>query len=283
MKTIDIRTMKKRVKKGPSKSLKKAVEHFTSHKNGDFLMMSPDKLLPDPDQPRKTFNDDTILELAESIESHGMLQPILVRFTDGEFYIVAGERRYRAASAAGLKSVPCLVTTGDKEEISLIENVQREDLTHMELADAIKKMMDRYNYSQTQVGKIIKKSQDTVSQILSINRLPDEVKEDLLKTPDAGAKISRRTLVEIAKEPEPVAKDLYKAAKEGATSDEIRMKRGNKGKVTFKVRPKDVIFREKIDNLILLLKEVDDPGRLPFPTRKCIRNLKTELKRFPAK
>ena len=111
-------------------------------------------LHPNPDQPRKTFSEESLIELAASIERHGLIQPITVKRLDsGTYLLVAGERRFRAFERLGRPTIPAIVTTGDAEEIALIENIQREDLNPLEEAEALARMMDRHRYTQEQLGK----------------------------------------------------------------------------------------------------------------------------------
>jgi ParB family chromosome partitioning protein len=130
------------------------------------------------DQPRTTFQEESLRELAVSIQEHGLLQPILAK-PDGEGYqIIAGERRWRAAQMAGLRTIPVIVKEiGEVEaaEISLIENLQRDDLTPVEEARAYKKMMSRYNYTQESLAERIGKSRSHVANMVRILALPEEV------------------------------------------------------------------------------------------------------------
>ena len=111
----------------------------THNSNDGVVEIELEKIFPNPDQPRKTFDEDKLIDLAESIREHGVLQPILVAPRDDKFMIIAGERRYRASGRAGLKTIPALIRELDDEkimELALIENVQRDDLTPIEEARA---------------------------------------------------------------------------------------------------------------------------------------------------
>lgn len=127
---------------------------------------------PNIDQPRKTFGDDALAALVESIKRHGIITPLIVTpKPDGKYMIIAGERRYRAAKAAGLVSVPVCVrecTPVQIDELSLIENIQREDLNPMEVARAIKKLMDDYGYTQEEAAERIGKARPTVANLLRL-------------------------------------------------------------------------------------------------------------------
>lgn len=139
-----------------------------------------DQLTARSDQPRTVFREESLRELALSIKEHGLLQPILVK-PDGKGYqIVAGERRWRAAQMAGLKSIPVIVKEiGEAEaaEISLIENLQRDDLTPVEEARAYQRMMNLHNYTQESLAERIGKSRSHVANMVRILGLPEEVLE----------------------------------------------------------------------------------------------------------
>ncbi|MDE7107707.1 MAG: ParB/RepB/Spo0J family partition protein [Clostridiales bacterium] len=136
---------------------------------------------PNIDQPRKQFNDDALAALVESIKTHGVITPLIVTpKPDGKYMIIAGERRYRAATAAGLVSVPVCVrecTQVQIDELSLIENIQREDLNPMEVARAIKKLMDDYGYTQEEAAERIGKARPTVANLLRLMDLTEAVQK----------------------------------------------------------------------------------------------------------
>ena len=121
-----------------------------------------------PNQPRKSFDEDSLAELAASIERHGLIQPITVqRLTDGDGYvIVAGERRFRAFQRLGRETIPAIVTTGNADEIALIENLQREDLKPIEEAEALARLMEIHQYNQEQLAQVVGKKRNTVNEIL---------------------------------------------------------------------------------------------------------------------
>jgi ParB family chromosome partitioning protein len=139
------------------------------------------KLRPNPDQPRKRFNEETIKELAASIEQHGLIQPISVvpdpESQDG-FVIVAGERRYRAHQHLEKLTITAIITKGNSDEIALIENIQREDLSPMDQAEGLAGMMERHGYKQEELAKVVGKSRPTVTELLSLNSLPEEIKQE---------------------------------------------------------------------------------------------------------
>lgn len=133
---------------------------------------------PNPDQPRRHFDDEALAELAASVEKHGILQPLLVRpMPDGSYQIVAGERRWRAARIAGLTEVPVVIrdlTDRETSEIALIENLQREDLDPMEEAFGYRHLMKQYNLTQEQIAAAVDKSRPAVANALRLLKLPEK-------------------------------------------------------------------------------------------------------------
>jgi len=162
------------------------IEHPVDTFTGDThnLMNLPlEAIHPNPDQPRKHFDQERLEELADSIRAKGVLQPIIVKRLDAEsFLLVAGERRYRASLMAGLEKIPAVITTDDEQEIALIENLQREDLNPIEEAEGLKALADRANYTHEQLAGIVGKSRVTITELLSLNDLPDQVKEECRST-----------------------------------------------------------------------------------------------------
>lgn len=137
------------------------------------------EIVPNRDQPRRSFDEDKLAELTESIAQHGVLQPLLVRpMPDGTYQLVAGERRWRAARAAGLAEVPVTIRAmTDKEaaQLALIENLQREDLNPMEEAGGYRTLMENYGLTQEETAKIVNKSRPAVTNKLRLLELPGEV------------------------------------------------------------------------------------------------------------
>ncbi|MBZ5591232.1 MAG: ParB/RepB/Spo0J family partition protein [Acidobacteriia bacterium] len=139
-----------------------------------------DLIDPNPMQPRRVFQPDTLRQLADSIQQHGIIQPLVVRSSGSRYQLVAGERRWRAAKIAGLKEVPAVVQeiTDDKLlEITLIENVQREDLNPIELALAFDRMARELNLSQDEIGHRTGKDRSTVSNSIRLLQLPPDIQQ----------------------------------------------------------------------------------------------------------
>jgi len=140
------------------------------------------EIKPNRNQPRKLFDADRLQELADSIQEHGVIQPLIVRSVDNGYELVAGERRWRAARLAGLKSVPCLLRELTEEEnalIAIIENMQREDLNPIEEAEGLNRMIDAFGLTQEQVSKSVGKSRPYITNSLRLLKLPTEVKDML--------------------------------------------------------------------------------------------------------
>ncbi len=137
---------------------------------------------PNPDQPRRRFDDEALASLVESVQEHGILQPILVRRLadqDNRYEIVAGERRWRAAQAAKLHQVPVMirdVQDGAAVEVALVENLQREDLTPIEEAEAYRRLIDEYGHTQVQLAQVVGKSRSHIANSIRLLSLPDAVK-----------------------------------------------------------------------------------------------------------
>lgn len=197
---------------------------------------------PDPEQPRKYFDPNALEELKNSIKTHGVLQPILVREgEDGKHIIIAGERRHRASKEVGLSEIPAILTAGKPHELSLIENLLREDLTAIEEAEAIQAMVDKYDYKQEDLARVLGKAESTISEILALNKLPSEIKDDARQNP----KCSRRVLLEIvrSKKRRNGMLTLYEKFKDqGLTSEEIKKQsRGPRG--SREVKAKEIFYQ----------------------------------------
>lgn len=175
----------------------------------------------DPNQPRKYFDPEALEELAASIKKHGILQPVLFRpYEQGYLTIVAGERRIEAAKIAGVNMIPALMVEGNTDEIALVENLQRKDLMPVEEAEALDRMMKNHNYNQEDLSGIVNKSQPMISGILSLNRLPQQIRDECRSDPT----VPRAILIAIAKKKQERAMlrlyNEYRA--KGMTREEIK-------------------------------------------------------------
>ncbi len=137
------------------------------------------QIIANPDQPRRTFDEEALEELADSIREHGVISPITLRDNgDGSYMIIAGERRYRASKLAGLEQIPAYIRTAKDEQVmewALIENIQREDLDAIEIALAYQRLMDDYNLTQERMSERVGKKRATVANYLRLLRLPAEI------------------------------------------------------------------------------------------------------------
>lgn len=170
----------------------------TPDENGGITMMRLSEIEPNPDQPRKDFDHESLSQLAESIAAHGLIQPIVVRSTgSGEFYeIIAGERRWRASKMAGLTEVPVIIKElddGKAAQVALIENVQREDLNPIEEAAAYCSLIDDYNMTQEELSRQVGKSRSAISNTIRLLDLPETV-SDMVKSGSISAGHARALL-----------------------------------------------------------------------------------------
>ncbi len=168
-----------------------------------FTSVPIDQIRPNPKQPRQHFDEAGIDDLAGSIRTRGVLQPVIVRReADGAYTLIAGERRLRAAHRAGLEQVPALLSDDDLLEVALEENVQREDLSPLEEAEALAALAAERNLSHAELAAIIHKSRPYVSNTLALTRLPGDVKREYF---ERGAPVSREVLLGIARQSDPEA------------------------------------------------------------------------------
>ena len=169
-------------KKAKAKAEAKAAEEMDE--KGRILMLKLDLVQPNKEQPRKTFDEEKINELAESIKNYGVLQPLLVQKNDSFYEIIAGERRWRAAKAAGLKEVPAVLKESSKQEameISLIENVQRADLNPIEEALGYKQLIDEFGLTQEEIAVRVAKSRTVITNTMRLLKLDEQIQNMLVQ------------------------------------------------------------------------------------------------------
>lgn len=162
-------------------ALGKGLDALIPEKGEEVLHLDITRVFPGSEQPRRTFKENSLKELAASIKEKGVLQPIIVeRKGDGSFKLVAGERRWRAAQIAGLKKIPAMIksrlTPSDSLEIALIENIQREDLNPVETAEGFSRLMRDFSLTQEELSEKVGKERATVANYLRLLKLPDEIK-----------------------------------------------------------------------------------------------------------
>lgn len=162
-------------------SSKKAVNAEAETSEEDkILYVDINDIKPNSAQPRKHFDEDRLKELAESIKSNGVVQPLIVRKSDNGYELVAGERRWRASRIAELKKVPCIIRNyNDKENalVAIIENMQRENLNPIEEAEGLKSMTEKYGFTQEQVSSSLGKSRTYITNSIRLLKLPEEIRE----------------------------------------------------------------------------------------------------------
>lgn len=203
------------------------------------MTLSINEIEPNPDQPRNQFDEDSLQELADSIQQYGVLQPLLVKKKDGYYEIIAGERRWRAAKIAGVDKVPVIVRDFDENEIveiALIENIQREDLSPIEEALAYQRLMKEHHLKQDQIAEKVSKSRAAITNSLRLlkldPRVQDMLEEEMISTGHARALLAiydRDLQYEIAvkvfdeklsvRDIEKMVKDLNRPKKEKAKED----------------------------------------------------------------
>ena len=169
-------------KKAKAKAEAKAAEEMDE--KGRILMLKLDLVQPNKEQPRKTFDEEKINELAESIKNYGVLQPLLVQKNDSFYEIIAGERRWRAAKAAGLKEVPAVLKECSKQEameIPLIENVQRADLNPIEEALGYRQLIDEFGLTQEEIAVRVAKSRTAITNTMRLLKLDEQIQNMLVQ------------------------------------------------------------------------------------------------------
>jgi ParB family chromosome partitioning protein len=226
------------------------------------------QISPNPLQPRKTFNDASIEELAHSVREHGIIQPLVVtRTAENRYKLIAGERRYRAAQKAGLTTVPIVVkeelAEGDTLQVALIENIQREDLNPIEEALAYHQLHEEFGLTQEEIAKRVGKERSTVANFLRLMKLPDPVKK-LLASGQLSMGHARALLaVDSARKQEQLAERVVKRNL-NVRQTEMLAAESSPNKVVEKKEEKDVFTRdaeEKLQRSLRTKVEIDRKRR----------------------
>jgi len=218
------------------------------------------RIKPDPDQPRKTFNQKALKELADSIKEHGLLQPITVEYVEHQDYfkIINGERRYEAVKLAGFSEIPCIIKDTDKHVRlihQLIENIQRQDLSALEEAEAIQTLIDNQrkenpNYSQREAARELGLSKTYVNEILTLLKLPGDIKESVRNSDIIPKSL---LLLLIRQGDEKNIREFYKQIKEGKLTVREAKTKLKKLK-TIKGRPKYYEYKFQAPKKDFILK-----------------------------
>tara|TARA_B100000674_G_scaffold214566_1_gene175886 strand:+ start:2594 stop:3445 length:852 start_codon:yes stop_codon:yes gene_type:complete len=176
--------LKKSLGKGLD-SLIRSNNESENSKVGNLNEVFISDIIPNDKQPRKNFDEESLTDLSESIKQHGIIQPLTIKDNnDGKYLIVAGERRWRAAQIAGLSKVPVRVIQADEKkfsELALVENLQREDLNPIEIAKAIKELIDIYKLTNEEISQIIGKKRSSILNTLRILELPNEIQDLIIQ------------------------------------------------------------------------------------------------------
>jgi len=250
------------------------VESLTSYSGAAIGRMLPvEQIRPNPEQPRKALGD--LRELSDSIRQQGVLEPLLVRFVPREdcYYIISGERRYHAARAAGLREVPCIEKSADDAEtleISLIENIQRKDLTPFEEADGLQRLAEQFDYSHEELAKKLGKARSSVSETLSLRNIPESLRKKCVE----NGVTTKSLLLQIARQPteRQMLEMFARILQSGLTRDEARKVRSDEKQgpqraqpFIFQYEPENEAFRFRLqfkkshvsrDELIRTLREI---------------------------
>ncbi|MFA5920987.1 MAG: ParB/RepB/Spo0J family partition protein [Methylococcaceae bacterium] len=264
----------------------------TPYEKGKLYDLPISNLTPDPNQPRKSMDPQALEELVASIKTHGIIQPILFRVAAATtqssalgpdslstqssalspLLVVAGERRFKAAQLTGLTTLPGICVEGNPSEIALVENMLRQDLTPVEEAEGLQALMTEQKYTQEQLGGIIGKAQNTLSEILSLNKLPQDVRDDCR----GDRTISKNALITIAK----------KKQARGMTTAYIAYKaKQQKGKTTRQKKDPNepqAVF-DMMDKAMTKIRTIDmsawtDDNKTNFQT--SLTSLKTEIDNY---
>ena len=214
-------------------------------------MIDTQRIEPNPHQPRKDFGDLT--DMVSSIKEKGVLEPILVREFEGKYQIIAGERRYQASCQAGLQRIPCIEVDVDARgmlEISLIENLQRRDLTAFEEAAALQRLCEQFRYTHDEIARKLGKSRTVITETLSLHKIPDDVQEHCRQADI----VTKSMLLQIARQnsPQEMHELIDRISGQGISRDEARrFNRDDKAprrlkNFTFAYEPDDDSFRFRL-------------------------------------
>jgi len=220
----------------------------------DIMTLDIEEIKANPYQPRKIFDEDSLNDLSNSIKHSGLIQPIIVRKDKEDYILVAGERRLRACKLAGLHTIKAIITKEDPIEVSMIENLQRENLKPVEEAEALNRMIKEYNYTQEKLAEVVGKKKSTISEILSINKIPEDIRDEVRR-----AELSKRILVEIAKQDSrEKMQELIKAILNSElTSDQVRNITRQKNK-TDETEKKKIKVLDKVKGFSKFLYKISE-------------------------
>ncbi|ABB14077.1 ParB/RepB/Spo0J family partition protein [Carboxydothermus hydrogenoformans] len=231
-----------------------------------LVEINVEKIVPNPKQPRTIFSEEALKELAESIQKHGVLQPIVVRkIAEDKYELVAGERRWRAAQLAGLKQIPAVVKDFSDEEatvVALMENLQREDLNPLEQAKALKRLIEEFGLTQEEVAENLAKSRTYVTNLLRLLNLPPVIQEMVEKGELTYGHARTLLALDDPLKMSEVAREIIKEGLSVRATEELVKKIKNSPEV--KVRTKRQVAPE--------IQEIEDKLRAFFATKVEIKS-----------
>ncbi len=243
------------IKKGLGKGLGALISNESIEDNNGIIELKINEIEPNTNQPRKFFDDEKLVQLADSIKQHGIIQPIIVKKEENIYTIIAGERRWRAAKLAGLSKVPVLVkdfTHKQVMEVALIENLQREDLNPIEEAEAFVRLMDEFDLTQEQISVSIGRSRSAIANTIRLLGLSNEVQKFIISGDLTSG--HARTLVIIQND------DLQKSAAEYIIQNKLSVRETEsyiknllKNKVKKKIKVENPDFKyveDKLKNIL---------------------------------
>lgn len=237
--------------------------------NESVVEMKINNIEPNLNQPRKSFDDEKIDDLAESIKVHGVLQPIIVAKKGDYYQIIAGERRWRASKKAGLKTIPAIVRDYDERktrEVALIENLQRQDLNALETAKAIKELMEEHSLTQEEISKTLGKSRSAIANTLRILNLDERVQELV-----ADGKISEghaRTLASIES-----PQKQYKLAMEIINLDLNVREAEERSRIVKEETTKNTKKKNEVSKLEIIYKDIENRLKRALGTKVSFKPL----------
>lgn len=225
------------------KGLGALIENRIEENQSSVIEVEINQVEPGPGQPRKNFDKEKIDALAESIKEHGIIQPLIVTREENRYYIIAGERRWRAAKAAGFKTIPVIernATTKEVLELALVENIQREDLNPIEEAEAYAKLLQDYSMTQEQVAAMVGKSRSAIANMLRLLHFSEKVKNLLISGELTTGQARPILALESIQEQDSAAEYILKSGLNARQAEQYVKKLTEKSKQKIQSEEKDI-------------------------------------------
>lgn len=225
------------------KGLGALIENRIEENQSSVIEVEINQVEPGPGQPRKNFDKEKIDALAESIKEHGIIQPLIVTREENRYYIIAGERRWRAAKAAGFKTIPVIernATTKEVLELALVENIQREDLNPIEEAEAYAKLLQDFSMTQEQVAAIVGKSRSAIANMLRLLHFSEKVKNLLISGELTTGQARPILALESMQEQDSAAEYILKSGLNARQAEQYVKKLTEKSKQKIQSEEKDI-------------------------------------------